>query len=41
MIFAILGVVFLLVLLFVPIYFFWIKDKYADTDQTDDGQSES
>jgi hypothetical protein len=44
MIIAILGVVFLLVLLFVPIYYFWIREKAVEQNkiehpaQTDEEQ---
>lgn len=41
MIFVILGVLFLLVLLFVPIYFFWVKEKADNAEQNDDGPSDS
>ena len=32
MIFVILGVLFLLVLLFIPIYYFWARDKANDDE---------
>ena len=32
MIFVILGAVFLLALLFVPIYYFWVKEKANEAD---------
>ena len=47
MIFVILGALFLLALLFVPIYFFWVKEKANevekkanDAEQKDDGSSD-
>lgn len=40
MIFVFLGALFLLSLLFIPIYFFWIKEKHDEIDQKDEGQSD-
>lgn len=41
MIFVILGALFLLALLLVPLYFFWVKEKSNEAEKKDDGQSES
>ena len=40
MIFVILGALFLLALLFVPIYYFWVKEK-ADDKAKDEESSDS
>lgn len=41
MIFAVLGVVFLLVLAFALLYYFWAREKYSDSDQNDTDSGES
>ncbi len=41
MIFVILGALFLLALLIVPIYYFWVKEKADEAEQQDDGSGDS